>query len=56
MPFEAPHLSIVVPALREARNIPLLAAQMASVLDTWVHRWELIIVDDRSESSLSSIA
>jgi dolichol-phosphate mannosyltransferase len=43
-----PLLSIVTPAYNEARNLPLLHARLASVLDTLGLAWQWIIVDDHS--------
>ena len=43
-----PELSIIVPTLEEASNIPILAAEISLALKSVVSRWELIIVDDDS--------
>ncbi len=42
-------LSIVVPTLNEAANIPTLYASLKTVLDSI--RWELVIVDDNSKDN-----
>lgn len=44
-----PQLSIIVPAFQEAQNLPLLAAEIASALDSHIPGWELIVVDDNSQ-------
>ena len=46
---ENPEISIVVPTLKEARNIPELVAQIRQNLAPKKLRWELIIVDDNSQ-------
>lgn len=43
-----PMLSIIVPTLREAVNIPVLASEISSALKDIIPFWELIIVDDNS--------
>ncbi len=50
-----PHLSIVVPVLNEAANIPALTHQIASAMDGTAIRWELIIVDDDSRDGTAEI-
>ena len=50
-----PHLSIVVPVLNEAANIPALTNEIASALDGSTIRWELIIVDDDSRDGTLEI-
>ncbi len=43
-----PVLSIVAPAYNEERNLPLLHARVAQVMDNLGERWELILVNDGS--------
>lgn len=45
---DRPEVSIVVPALREAPNIPMLASEICSALGSNGPSYELIIVDDDS--------
>ena len=44
----SPVLSIVAPAYNEERNLPLLHARVAQVMDNLGERWELILVNDGS--------
>lgn len=43
-----PMVSIIIPTLREAVNIPVLASEISSALKDVIPFWELIIVDDNS--------
>ena len=43
-----PELSIIVPAFKEAPNIPILVKEISSALESFISEWELIIVDDNS--------
>ena len=45
---DAPELSVIVPVLNEAENIPELAPRLAAALDPIVTSWEAIFVDDGS--------
>jgi glycosyltransferase involved in cell wall biosynthesis len=45
---DAPELSVIVPVLNEAENIPELAPRLAAALDPIVASWEAIFVDDGS--------
>ena len=47
-------LSVVVPTLNEAKNIPILYASLQTVLSGL--RWELVIVDDNSRDESDSFA
>lgn len=40
--------SVVVPVFNEQESLPVLHAEIASVLDSLAQSWELILVDDRS--------
>ncbi len=48
-PLDSPKLSIVVPTLREAMNIPILVREISANLEHAIPEWELIVVDDNSE-------
>lgn len=50
---EVPEISVVVPTLREAENIPILASRIAAAL--MGKRWELIIVDDDSRDGTEEV-
>lgn len=52
---DAPQVSIVVPVLNEARNLPRLAERTAAVMDAGDAAWELIIVDDDSRDGTETI-
>ncbi|MBK9083360.1 MAG: glycosyltransferase family 2 protein [Rhizobiales bacterium] len=47
-PGEPPELSVIVPVLNEADNIPELAPRLIATLDPIVATWEAIFVDDGS--------
>lgn len=44
-----PKLSIIVPAFREVRNVPVLVKEISVALGPVIPEWELIIIDDNSE-------
>jgi glycosyltransferase involved in cell wall biosynthesis len=49
-------ISIVVPVLNEAENIPALVSRLTPILDTLEARWEIVFVDDGSaDSTLAAI-
>lgn len=48
MSAATPWLSVVVPALNEARTLPALHARLRDVLERLGRPWELIVVDDGS--------
>src|SRR5919197_1151821 len=51
-----PLISIVVPVLNEAENIPALVSRLTPILDTLEARWEIVFVDDGStDSTLAAI-
>ena len=45
---DSPKLSIIVPTLMEAPNIPVLVKEISAALDHVIPEWELIIIDDNS--------
>lgn len=49
----SPDISIVVPTLREAENIPVLTRRLAEALSG--RSWELVIVDDDSNDGTESV-
>lgn len=49
-------VSIVVPTLREAANIPILAGRIDDALSATGLRWELLLVDDDSGDGSEEIA
>lgn len=51
----SPKLSIIVPAFREALNIPILVKEISCALETVIPEWELIIVDDNSKDGIISV-
>ncbi|MFC1813388.1 polyprenol monophosphomannose synthase [Thermodesulfobacteriota bacterium] len=54
-PFDSPKLSIVVPTLREAMNIPILVREISANLEHAIPEWELIVVDDNSEDGIVGV-
>lgn len=48
-----PEISVVVPALREAENIPLLTERLAKAMAG--RSWELVIVDDDSRDGTEAV-
>lgn len=50
-----PSLSVIVPTLNEAENIPRLVAEVASALKDRVPSWEMIIIDDSSTDGTDRI-
>ena len=52
----SPKLSIIVPAFREALNIPILIKDISCALKTVIPEWELIIVDDNSKDGIISVS
>lgn len=50
-----PDLSVVVPVLDEAENLPVLVAAVEEALEG-LRRWELILVDDGSSDATAEIA
>ena len=53
--FDSPMLSIIVPTLREALNIPILVSEISSALESVIPSWELIIVDDKSRDGIVEV-
>jgi polyisoprenyl-phosphate glycosyltransferase len=41
-------MSVIVPALNEEKNLPILIAQLQPLLDELAESWEIIVVDDGS--------
>jgi glycosyltransferase involved in cell wall biosynthesis len=41
-------MSVIVPALNEEKNLPVLIAQLQPLLDELAESWEIIVVDDGS--------
>jgi glycosyltransferase involved in cell wall biosynthesis len=55
-PMAQPLISIVVPVLNEAENIPALISRLTPILDTLEARWEIVFVDDGStDNTLGAI-
>jgi polyisoprenyl-phosphate glycosyltransferase len=51
-----PLISIIVPVLNEAENIPALVSRLTPILDTLDARWEIVFVDDGStDGTLAAI-
>ena len=50
-----PNVSIIVPTLREAANIPILVRTISEELKHAALEWELIIVDDNSEDGIAGV-
>jgi len=50
-----PNVSIIVPTLREAANIPILVRTISEALKRAVPEWELIIIDDNSEDGIVDV-
>lgn len=50
-----PSISIIVPTLREAPNIPILVSEITLALAETLPRWELVIVDDNSNDGTLEI-
>ena len=50
-----PKLSIIIPTLREAINIPILVREITTTLESVLPDWELIIVDDNSRDGTIKI-
>ncbi len=50
-----PTLSIVVPTLNEAENIPILVAEVAAALEPDKLSWEMVIVDDDSRDGSEQV-
>jgi dolichol-phosphate mannosyltransferase len=50
-----PNVSIIVPTLREAANIPILVRTISEALKRAVPEWELIIIDDNSEDGIVGV-
>src|SRR5687767_4919599 len=49
-------VSIVVPALNEAQNLPALVARIADVMgDGEAHRYEVIVIDDASTDGTADV-
>jgi glycosyltransferase involved in cell wall biosynthesis len=48
-------ISIVVPVLNEAENIPALVSRLTPILDTLEARWEIVFVDDGSTDSTLAV-
>ncbi|MGB7241291.1 MAG: glycosyltransferase family 2 protein [Sulfitobacter sp.] len=42
------YLTVVVPCMNEEESIPLLVDRLASVIEPWSHRAEILLVDDGS--------
>ena len=53
--FGLPDVSIIVPTLREAANIPILVRTISEELKHDVFEWELIIIDDNSEDDIVDV-
>ena len=53
--YNSPKLSIIIPAFREALNIPILIKEISCALETVIPEWELIIVDDNSKDGIISV-
>jgi len=53
--FGTPKLSIIVPTLREAVNIPTLVREISADLVHAIPEWELIIIDDNSEDGVVGV-
>ena len=49
-----PVFSIVVPAFNEERNLPLLHARIAAVMQSLGEQWELVFVNDGSRDGVPS--
>jgi len=50
-----PMLSIIVPTLREAPNIPILTDKISNAVSQVIPSWELIIVDDNSRDGIVGV-
>jgi dolichol-phosphate mannosyltransferase len=50
-----PKLTIIVPTLREAMNIPILVKEITTALEPVLPAWEIIIVDDNSRDGTIKI-
>jgi dolichol-phosphate mannosyltransferase len=48
-------LSIIVPTLREAMNIPILVKEITTALEPVLSDWEIIIIDDNSRDGTIKI-
>lgn len=54
--MSTPALSIVVPALNEAENLPEAVARIRAALDAAGIAWEIVVVDDGSTDGTGEIA
>jgi len=50
-----PRISCVVPAYNEARNLPVLLAELTPVLGALSEGWEVIVVDDGSRDETAQV-
>jgi cellulose synthase/poly-beta-1,6-N-acetylglucosamine synthase-like glycosyltransferase len=49
-PTPAPYLSVVIPVLDEAENLPILAERLVQALEALGRSYEVIVVDDGSRA------
>jgi polyisoprenyl-phosphate glycosyltransferase len=54
-PMPGTLISIIVPVMNEAENIPALVSRLTSVLDTVDARWEILFVDDGSTDTTLAV-
>jgi len=50
---ERPSVSVIVPTLRESRNIPILTERLESVMSDF--EWEVVFVDDDSDDGTADV-